>query len=598
MALTKTLTANGAKGHHKFTLTVTENSTSISNNTSSVSFSFVISPIQTSWNWYDWGTSISYTVTINGTKYTGSIPAYDGYSTVILKSNSLSIGHNSDGSKTINISFSVSDGAGQRYTCGNASDSGSMALTTIPRASSLSLSSSSVNVGDSIDATISRANSSFTHTVEFYINNSYYQKYTGVATSQVFTIPETWYSAMPSSTSRTAYCRITTYNGGTQIGSEVTKSFTVNVPSNIVPTVGTITLDPVDIGGNNVLIQNKNKLKISVSGCSAGTGSSIKSYVFSGPGVSITTTSTSVTGGPVSDTGTLTYTVKVTDNRGRTASKSTTITCYAYSPPYFNSFNAYRCKPDGTADENGTCIKGDYKLRFSSVNNKNEVTVTILFKKSTESSYKSTTLSTSKNMSGNFLLQSYDTNKPFDIDSTYIFYARMTDIYGGNSSSNTVTVFGSSRVLNVSADGTGVAIGKMSDASRLFECRWDAQFLGTASGPSGFSTSSDRRVKKNIQDIDVDIVDDLQPIQYELVQSNDGKIHYGFIAQDVEKLLSESGLSQGTIGMIRQIRNNGQQEYVLTYTEFIPLLTKKCQELQAEINMLKEEISELKGNTT
>ena len=91
MALTKTLIANGAKGHHKFTLTVTENSTSISNNTSSVSFSFVISPIQTSWNWYDWGTSISYTVTINGTKYTGSIPAYDGYSTVTLKSNSSSI---------------------------------------------------------------------------------------------------------------------------------------------------------------------------------------------------------------------------------------------------------------------------------------------------------------------------------------------------------------------------------------------------------------------------------------------------------------------------------------------------------------------------
>ena len=62
--------------------------------------------------------------------------------------------------------------------------------------------------------------------------------------------------------------------------------------------------------------------------------------------------------------------------------------------------------------------------------------------------------------------------------------------------------------------------------------------------------------------------------------------------------MSEAGLSQGTIGMIGQIQNNGQQEYVLAYTEFIPLLTKKCQELQAEINMLKEEISELKGNTT
>lgn len=596
MDLTKTLAAKGAKGHHKFTLTVTEDSTSTSNNTSSVSFSFVISPVKNGWNWYDWGTNISYTVTINGSKYTGSIPAYDGYSTVTLKSSSLSVEHSSDGSKTINISFSVTDGAGKYYTCGKASASGRMALTTIPRASSFSIPSS-VEVGQTITANISRASSSFTHKVEFYFypheNGRYDSTSSGWGTSRSFTIPNDWLNGIPDSTSRTAYCAVTTYNGNTQIGDRIRKEFTVKVPDNIKPTVGTITLDPVDISGNNVLIQNKNKLTISVDRCTAGAGSSIKSYTFSGPGISTTTTSTSVTGGSFSDTGTLTYTVTVTDNRGRTASESASISCYAYSSPYFGSFNAYRCRSDGTADENGTYIKGNYKLGFSSVHSTNKVTVTILYKQSAASDYLSTTvLTNSTNTSGSFLLES------FDADSTYIFYARITDIYGGNSSSNSMTVFGSSRVLNVSADGTGVAIGKQSESSHLFECRWDAQFLGAASGPYGFSTSSDRRVKKNIQDIDIDIIDNLQPIQYELAQSNDNKVHYGFIAQDVEELLSEAGLSQGTIGMIGQIQNHGQQEYVLAYTEFIPLLTKKCQELQAEINMLKEEISELKGNTT
>jgi hypothetical protein len=591
-----TLTANGTKGHHKFTLTVTESSTSIPNNTSSLSYKFVLSPIEQSWNWEQWGTSISYTININGTNYTGYIPNYDGYSTVTLKSGSLSVGHSSDGSKTISISFSVTDGAGQRYTCGNASASGSMALTTIPQASSFSIPSS-VEVGQTITANISRASSSFTHKVEFYFypheNGRYDSTSSGWGTSRSFTIPNDWLNGIPDSTSRTAYCAVTTYNGSTQIGDRIKKEFTVKVPSAIVPTVGTITLDPVDVSGNNILLQNKNKLTISVSGCSAGTGSSIKSYVFSGPGISTTTTSTSVTGGPFSDTGTLTYTVKVTDNRGRTASKSATITCYAYSPPYFNSFSAYRCKSDGTADENGTYVKGSYNLGFSGANNTNNVTVKIFYKKNTATAYTSTTtLTSSKNTSGNFLLS------PFNANSTYIFYAQITDIYNGKSLSNTITVFGSSRVLNVSSDGTGVAIGKMSESSHLFECRWDAQFLGAASGPSGFSTSSDRRVKKNIQDIDVDIVDNLQPIQYELVQSNDNKIHYGFIAQDVEKLLSEAGLDPETIGMIGQIQNSGQQEYVLAYTEFIPLLTKKCQELQAEINLLKEEISELKSDTT
>ena len=127
------ITANGSKGHHKFTLNVTETSTSTANNTSSLSFNFIISPIQTSWNWEQWGANITYVITINGTQYTGSIPNYDGYSSVTLKSGTQSVTHNTDGNKSISYSFSVTDTSGQTYTCGNASASGTMALTTIPR---------------------------------------------------------------------------------------------------------------------------------------------------------------------------------------------------------------------------------------------------------------------------------------------------------------------------------------------------------------------------------------------------------------------------------------------------------------------------------
>ena len=127
------ISGNGSNGHHKFTLTVTENSTSTANNTSTVGFSFVISPVQTTWNWELWGANITYTVTINGTKYTGSIANYDGYSSVTLKSGTLTVAHDTNGGKSIAYSFSVSDTSGQSYTCGNASASGSMALSTIPR---------------------------------------------------------------------------------------------------------------------------------------------------------------------------------------------------------------------------------------------------------------------------------------------------------------------------------------------------------------------------------------------------------------------------------------------------------------------------------
>lgn len=129
------ISANGSKGHHKFTLNVTNKleDTSIKDNASTVSFSFILSSLGGGWNWEQWGANITYTVTINGNKYTGSIANYDGYSDVTLKSGSFAVAHNSDGNKTISYSFSVTDTSGTTYTCGNASASGSMALATIPR---------------------------------------------------------------------------------------------------------------------------------------------------------------------------------------------------------------------------------------------------------------------------------------------------------------------------------------------------------------------------------------------------------------------------------------------------------------------------------
>lgn len=129
------ISSNGAKEHHKFTLNVTNKleDTSIKDNASTVSFTFVLSSLGGGYNWEQWGSNITYVVTINGTKYTGSIASYDGYNDVTIKSGSLTVKHDADGKKTISFSFSVTDTSGQSYTCGNASASGSMALSTIAR---------------------------------------------------------------------------------------------------------------------------------------------------------------------------------------------------------------------------------------------------------------------------------------------------------------------------------------------------------------------------------------------------------------------------------------------------------------------------------
>lgn len=142
------ISANGSKGHHKFTLNVSEDKTN--GNSSYMGYSFTIAPIQTSWDWYDWGSKISYKIKFTEDiideetkevktnelyKKTGTIPNYDGYSTVNLSNGSnIEIPHDNDGTKKINISFEVVDNADQKYTCGNAGASGSMELTQLHKA--------------------------------------------------------------------------------------------------------------------------------------------------------------------------------------------------------------------------------------------------------------------------------------------------------------------------------------------------------------------------------------------------------------------------------------------------------------------------------
>lgn len=149
MALEKTITANGSRGHHKFTLKVVEDRTDTNN--SYLSFTFVLSPIVRNYDWSSWGSRISYSITIGTNTYTGTIPSYNGTSTVTLKSGTnIQIEHDSDGTKTINVAFNVYDTAGQSYTPGNASASSTFTLSVLHTPPEIN----SVNITE-IDSTMS-----------------------------------------------------------------------------------------------------------------------------------------------------------------------------------------------------------------------------------------------------------------------------------------------------------------------------------------------------------------------------------------------------------------------------------------------------------
>lgn len=446
-------------------------------------------------------------ISVNGNTKSFSTSAITNYPSggggvTKLTQQTIRVAHDSDGTKK-NVNISVSWPAqitynGTYYSTLTASTT--VDLPTIPRASSIG-SISGNTIGSQITININRHLSSFTHYVYYSFGSvADYCISVNAETSCSFIPPMSLLSQIPNSTSGTGMIRVDTYNEGTKIGT-ASKTFTLYVPSDVVPTVGTITLDPVDINENNVLVQGKNKLSASVSGCSAGLGSTIKSYIFSGPGISYTGANSSVTSsGAISESGTLTYTVTVIDNRGRTASKTATITCHAYKAPRFTSFNAYRVMSESSTEENdnGTYIRCVYGATYSSVNNTNDITITFYYKKGSGNWASAAVIPDSTTASGSVVFGSAS------VDSTYSVYAKITDNYSGASESRKIAVLSTSRVFNVKADGTGFAFGKMAETSNLLDVAWPIKtgglyvetkpvslYSSSSGGASGTITLSD-----------------------------------------------------------------------------------------------------------
>ena len=195
-------------------LVITEKEQSVTNNTTTLSCALKIKKNSSCSSYNSGGASIS--MTVNGSKlYSSSsfdIRSLGVGSTKTLTTKTVTVAHASNGTKSVSCSASFKSGVG----LGSASiSSKTFTCTTIPRASTVTLSASSVNIGDSITANISRKSTSFTHDVSFYINSTYTSGvFTGITASKTFTpIPDSWYTALSAAESCTAYCKVQTKSG-------------------------------------------------------------------------------------------------------------------------------------------------------------------------------------------------------------------------------------------------------------------------------------------------------------------------------------------------------------------------------------------------
>lgn len=449
-----------------------------STNQSTISHALKLEQLTDSYD-FDGTMTVDYYVAGDKFSFSGNVDINDkgnkGY-TITIKNGTTIVTHSSDGTKTISFSCSGNCNSGG-YGPGTISlSSTNVTLTTIARFSSIT-SASSVTLGNACSVQWTPASTLFRYKLKFVLHNWNYTtsaihpNQTSSYTYSGYSIPLNVANQLPKSTSGTMTVYLYTYSDSAcskQIGSTASKTFTVTVPSTVIPTLGTVSATIVNsnsvINGWGVAVAGYTKVNVAAI-ASGSYSSTISSFTISGS-YSTTQNGTSLdyTGDAISSSGSKTFTVVAKDSRGRSsASKSTTaITFYAYSAPKVSAFTVAR------SSSNAKQVVAKANWTYASVNGNNVVTATLYYKKSSATSWtKYGTLS--KNTSTTLTAE-------FEETSSYNFKVVVTDSLSKSAQEegfvSTIEV-----TMDFRAGGKGLGIGKIAESDNL-EIAFDTIFMG------------------------------------------------------------------------------------------------------------------------
>lgn len=460
------ISAIGSKGHHTFTLDVWENSTNTENNTSNCGYSFTM--WGGTWDFNYSSKFIYWSLDIGGTTYNGKFGTYTKNTTLTISTGSLNIGHESDGTKTIAYSFSVTDGIGASYTTGNCSASGSLGLSSIPRASQpscITWPNNTENVGDmgnTITIHMNRKSDYFTHTVRYSWYNTSGTIATGVTTNCSWTIPLSFANDIPNATQSWGTIYVDTYNGSTLIGTKSCK-FVTSVPSYIVPAIGDIswtkTSGEPDSWPMTQMVSQGNISMVNVTGAY---GSTIKTYSLTFAGLN--SNSSSLTVNNIASSGTLEAIATVTDSRNRSATRKVSFSVSAYTKPALTTA-VYRCDATGNEDDSGEYMYVNASVTITEIGNNAIQSIVLQYKKHSDYLYTSVALSN---------------NTPVIIDAssdyTWDWIITASDKIYPVSDNNSIST--GEVVLDILANGRGIAFGKVAEEEDVIDIHWGMKLLG------------------------------------------------------------------------------------------------------------------------
>lgn len=494
-------TINGSTGNEYIDSKIEWSSTANNSaNTSSVTAALYYKRNNTGFTTHGTG---AFSITINGVKTSAS-------KTLTITENAwvkaveatVTVSHNSDGTKSVSISASgsISGTSLSSTTC-----SGTATLETIPRASTIT-SASNVTLGGKCSVKWTPLSKSFRYKLKFALNGWSYTtgaihpNQTSAYTYTGYTIPLEVANELTSSKTGTMTVTLTTFSDSSaskKVGSASSKTFTVTVPNNTStqPSVS-MSLTPISSLGStfsSLYIQGKSKVEATLSA----TGkyeADIKAYNIYVGGKTY--------GSPyqseyLTTAGTVTVKGRATDTRGYYAEVTEDVTVIPYTKPRIKA-EVDRCDASGNISDSGTYLKISAERSYSPVmsGGKQYNFCQIQYRYKVEGgSYSSwTTILASKSLGSNEVVTGALLGN-LSVQSTYLVQVRAIDDIG-EYAYTTIPIPTDKVYMHRAGSIRSLGIGKYAEEENTFDIaeditakfRGDVQFLGEAWLPRALGT--------------------------------------------------------------------------------------------------------------
>lgn len=462
----------------------------------------------------------SYSLTVNGSTVSGTVSKSVLSDWVLIATKSVNdISHNTDGTKSITISASVTAPTGTSLAGHTTSGNGTANFDTVPRATTIdSLACNSEYFNGKLTYKYTPQTSSYYNrcNISLNLNGTFIAVKTvdlGKKTASQQTASVTLstdelaviYNKLPSTREGTLRFTFRTYKNSdytSQIGDAGYKEITLDIPDNSSTQASvTMTLSPVSSlasGFAGLYIQGKTKVKATLS-ATGKNNATIKSYKMTVDGATYDS-GDAYTSGYLTHEGSIRVYGYATDSRNITGSTYKEITVIPYSKPTLlpasgeSDIICARCNASGTLSDSGTYLKIKAKRRYSTVTSTNGQYnyCKIRYRYKAEGgSYSSwTNILLGSNLTTDEVTTGALLDGALAVDKSYIVQVQAIDDIG-ESSTTTLTVPTDKIYMHEAASMNSLGIGKYAEEENIVDIAEDISVKVRGSLTVGDITISD-----------------------------------------------------------------------------------------------------------